>query len=43
MVTVLEEYITEEQHSLAHFFLWAKGFNAKNIHKEIVSVYCVKC
>jgi hypothetical protein len=32
MPTVLEEYTTEEQRSLVHF-LWAKGLNAKDIHK----------
>jgi hypothetical protein len=32
MVTVLEVYTTEEQPSLVRF-LWAKGLNAKDIHK----------
>jgi hypothetical protein len=32
MATVLKEYITEEQRSVVHF-LWAKGLNAKGIHK----------
>jgi hypothetical protein len=32
MATVLEEYTTEEQRSVVHF-LWAKGLNAKDIHK----------
>jgi hypothetical protein len=25
------------------FFLWAKGLNAKNIHKEMIPVYVGKC
>jgi hypothetical protein len=33
MATVLEEYTTEEQRSVVLFFLWAKGLNAKDIHK----------
>jgi hypothetical protein len=24
-------------------FLWAKGLNAKDIHKEMFPVYCGKC
>jgi hypothetical protein len=32
MVTVLEEYTTEEQRSVVHFW-WAKGLSAKDIHK----------
>jgi hypothetical protein len=32
MVTVLQEYNTEEQRSVVHF-LWAKGLNAKDIYK----------
>jgi hypothetical protein len=35
-------YATEEQHSVTRF-LWAKGLNAKDIHKEIFLVYDVKC
>jgi hypothetical protein len=42
MVTMLEKYTTEEQHSLVHF-LWAKGLNAKHIHKEMFAVYGGKC
>jgi hypothetical protein len=42
MATVLEEYITEEQRSVVRF-LWAKGLNAKDIHKEIFPVYGGKC
>jgi hypothetical protein len=33
MATVLEECTTEEMHSIVHY-LWAKGLNAKDIHKE---------
>jgi hypothetical protein len=32
MATVLEECGTEEQRSVV-LFLWAKGFNVKDIHK----------
>jgi hypothetical protein len=32
MATVTEEYITEKQRSVVSF-LWAKGLNAKDIHK----------
>jgi hypothetical protein len=39
MATVLEDCTTEEQRSVVHFFLWAKGLNAKNIHEEIVHDY----
>jgi hypothetical protein len=42
MVTMLEECNTEEQRSVVHF-LWAKGLNAKNIHKEMFPVYGGKC
>jgi hypothetical protein len=38
MATMLEEYTTKEQHSVVHF-LWAKGINAKDIHKEMFPVY----
>jgi hypothetical protein len=41
--TVLEVYTTEEENSLMRFFLWAKGLNAKDIHKEMFSVYGGKC
>jgi hypothetical protein len=37
MATVLEMCITEEQPSIVPF--WAKGLNAKYIHKEIFPVY----
>jgi hypothetical protein len=36
------EYTTEEQRSLVRF-LWAKGLNEKDIHKEMFLVYCGKC
>jgi hypothetical protein len=42
MVTVLEECSTEEQHSVIRF-LWAKGLNAEDIHKEMFPVYIGKC
>jgi hypothetical protein len=42
MATVLDEYNTEEQHSVVRFFR-AKGLNAKDINKEMFPVYCVKC
>jgi hypothetical protein len=34
MATVFEVYPTEEQRSVLRFFLRAKGFNGKDIHKE---------
>jgi hypothetical protein len=44
MVTVLEEYTTEEQRSaVVFFFLWAKGLSVKDIHKEMFPVYDGKC
>jgi hypothetical protein len=42
MVTVLKEYPTEEQNYVLRF-LWAKGLNAKDIHKEMFPVYGGKC
>jgi hypothetical protein len=42
MVTVLEECITEEQHSVVRL-LWAKRLNAMDIHKEMFPVYGGKC
>jgi hypothetical protein len=42
MATVLEEHSTEDQRS-AVCFLWAKELNAKDIHKEMFSVYGGKC
>jgi hypothetical protein len=38
MPTVPEEYTTEEHRSLV-LFLWAKGLNAQDIHKEMFLVY----
>jgi hypothetical protein len=43
MATVLEECIIEEQRSVVVHFLWAKGLNANDIHKEMFSVYGRKC
>jgi hypothetical protein len=37
MATMLEEYTTQEQRSPVRF-LWARGLNAKNIHKEIFPI-----
>jgi hypothetical protein len=42
MATVLKECTTEEQRSVV-CFLWAKGLNEKDIHKEIFPVYGGKC
>jgi hypothetical protein len=42
LVSVIKIETTEEQRSLVHF-LWAKGLNAENIHKEIIPVYVEKC
>jgi hypothetical protein len=42
MAIALEEYATEEQRSVVRF-LWAKGLNAKDIHKEMLPVYGGKC
>jgi hypothetical protein len=42
MATLLEECTTKEQHSVVHF-LWAKGFTAKYIHKQMFPVYSGKC
>jgi hypothetical protein len=39
---MLEEYNTEEQRSVVRF-LWAKGLNAKDIHKDMFPVYGGKC
>jgi hypothetical protein len=41
MATVLEMYTTEEQRCCA--LLWAKGLNAKDIHKDLFHVYGGKC
>jgi hypothetical protein len=42
VATVLEDYNTEEQLSVVRF-LWTKGLNAKDIHKEMFPVYGGKC
>jgi hypothetical protein len=34
MATALEVFITEEQRSVVCVFLWKKGLNTKDIHKE---------
>jgi hypothetical protein len=36
MAIMLEKCTTEEQRSVMHF-LWAKGLNAKDIHKEMLN------
>jgi hypothetical protein len=40
---MLEEYTTEKQRSVVRFFLWTKGLNSKDIHKEMFPVYGRKC
>jgi hypothetical protein len=42
MATVLEECSTKKQRSVVRF-LWAEGLIAKDVHKEMSSVYVVKC
>jgi hypothetical protein len=42
MATMLEEYTTEEYLSVVRI-LWAKGPNARDIHKEVFPVYSGKC
>jgi hypothetical protein len=42
MATVLEEYTTQEQRSVV-LYLWAKGFDAKDIHKEMFPFYVGEC
>jgi hypothetical protein len=42
MVAVLEGYTTEEPCCVLHS-LWAKGLNAKDINKEMLTVYGGKC
>jgi hypothetical protein len=42
MAIVLQEYTTEEQRSVVRF-LWAKGLDAKDIHKEMFPVHGGKC
>jgi hypothetical protein len=41
MSTMLVKYTTEERRCA--FFLWAKGLNAKDIHKEMFPAYSGKC
>jgi hypothetical protein len=38
LATVLLVYTTEKHRCFAFFFLWAKGLDAKNIHKEMFPV-----
>jgi hypothetical protein len=40
MATVLEEYNTDDQRSVVRF-LWAKGLDTKDIHKEMLTVESV--
>jgi transposase len=42
MAIVLGEYTNEKQHSVVRY-LWAKGLNAKDIHKEMLPLYGGKC
>jgi hypothetical protein len=42
VATVLEEYTTEEQRSVVRF-LWARGLNVNDIHKQMFPVYGGKC
>jgi hypothetical protein len=42
MAAVLEVCDTKEQHYVV-WFMWAKGLNTKDIHKEIFPVYGGKC
>jgi hypothetical protein len=42
MSTVFEKCTTEEQRYVV-LFLWAKGLNAKDIHKEISPLYGGTC
>jgi hypothetical protein len=41
MMTVLEGYIIKEQRSVVRFF-GGKRLNAKDIHKEMLSIYSGK-
>jgi hypothetical protein len=38
MATILKDCTTEEQRSVIRLLLWAKGLNAKDIHKEMFLV-----
>jgi hypothetical protein len=42
IATVLEGYTTEDQIPVM-LFLWSKGLNANDIHKEMFSVYGGEC
>jgi hypothetical protein len=42
MMTVLEEYPTEEHRSVVRF-IWTKGLHEKDINKEMFPVYGGKC
>jgi hypothetical protein len=42
MATMLQECTIEEQRSVVRF-LWAKGLDTKDIHKEMFPVYGGKC
>jgi hypothetical protein len=42
MASMLEECTAEGQRSVV-YFLWAKGLDAKDIHKEMFPVYGGKC
>jgi hypothetical protein len=42
VATTLEECTPEEQRPVLRF-LWSKRLSAKDIHKEVFSVYCGKC
>jgi hypothetical protein len=42
MAIVLEECTTEEQRTVVRF-LWTKGLNAEDIHKEMSPVYFGQC
>jgi hypothetical protein len=38
MAILLEACTIEEQRSVVSFYLWAKGLNARDIHKEMFPV-----
>jgi hypothetical protein len=42
MATMFEDFTTEEPRSTVRS-LWAKGLNAKDIHKEMFPLYGEKC
>jgi hypothetical protein len=42
MATTLDKCTSQEQRSVVHF-LWAKGLNAKDIHKEMFPIYSGTC